>query len=825
MARTVESRETPGFGLLLRALRRRAGLTQEALAGRSGLSDRAIRDLERGRVSRPRRATIDLLVRALGLDPGDADRLRMAAWAERRAEPGPGSVIPPPSQLPADIADFVGRGDTARRVVRLLRQAGHAPSVPIVALAGIGGVGKTTLAVHIAHAVREHFTDGQLYVDLRGVDAAPMEPAEVLAGFLRALGVAEAALPKAEQERAALYRTLMADRRTLVVLDNARDSAQVRALLPGSPACAVLTTSRSRPVGLEGATLFDVGVLTPEEGRTLLAEVIGAPRAAAEPAAAERLLETCGRLPLAVRIAGARLAARPGWSLRTLADRLACEQRTLDELQLGDLAVRASFQVSYALLAEGDGAGGLGPAQAFRLLGSLDGVDIGLDAAAAALGGASERIEPILESLVDARLLETPAPGRYRFHDLIRLFAVEKAEGEEDERARHAALGRLVDHYLDTVEHVDRLVRPGRLIPYLDLPDAPGVAVSDYREALDWLDREHANLLAIAAQAATDGGLDAFRVALLAAHVGAFLEFRGLWDTQARLAGQVLELARKAGDRHAEALAGHELALVALHRYQTAEADRWLVMCLEVYRAAGDAAGEARALNNRGILEMDRDVDIAGAYFTEALEVCRRHGIRRGECGILSNLGVAHQAKQRFSDAAACYEQALAIHREVGNPDGAANTINNLGRLYMERARYDEAIACHWESLRICRKSGNRYWESDSLVDLAAAYRGLGLGDIALLRSEQALTLCRELGHAYGEAKALTERGHAMRDLGRASAAVVSWEQALAIFERLGAREAEVVRAVLQRPGRARRRGEHVADGARPPIRVVAPRA
>ncbi|HSO56430.1 MAG TPA: helix-turn-helix domain-containing protein, partial [Actinomycetes bacterium] len=332
-----------GFGTLLRAHRTRLPLTQEELAERAGLSERTLRNLEGGRIHRPYPDTIRRLADALNLT--GEERLDFEGAARQVTGP----LGPVPCQLPPDVADFTGR---AREVAGLRARftaasgdPGPADAVVLSAVAGKAGVGKTALAVHVAHQLRVggQFPDGQLYVNLRGAEQRPLDPAAVLARFLRALGVRGPAVPEDLEEREAMYRARLADRRVLVVLDNAASEAQVRPLLPGGPGCAVLVTSRRRLSGLEGARLVELEVLTPRQAMELLSRVVGATRTAAEPEAATAIVAYCGYLPLAVRIAGAKLAARRRWSLRRLADRLADERGRLSELSAGDLEVRASL--------------------------------------------------------------------------------------------------------------------------------------------------------------------------------------------------------------------------------------------------------------------------------------------------------------------------------------------------------------------------------------------------------------------------------------------------------------------------------------------------
>ncbi|MEV7009902.1 BTAD domain-containing putative transcriptional regulator [Streptosporangium sp. NPDC051022] len=384
---------------------------------------------------------------------------------------GPAGVVRP-AQLPADVADFTGRAAQVRELTAALAR-GRAPAV--VAVAGIGGVGKTTLAVRAAHGVRERFPDGQLAIDLRGASAEPVDPAVALERFLRALGAGR--IPEEPEERAALYRSLLADRRILVLLDNAATAAQVRPLLPGTPGCAVIVTGRARLAGLPTSRTLDLGVPERAEALGLLAAVAGEERVAAEPEAAARVVAFCGRLPLAVRIAASRLAARPGWSLAVLGDRLADERRRLSELTVGDLAVEATFALGHDQLSAEQ-------SRAFRLLALADAPEITLRTAAVVLD--TPEPERLCESLVDLAMLESASPGVYRYHDLLRVYGAAKAEPGE----RVRALARLMGDWLNSVRNAAAVLDglPRRLTPGRDFTEP--------RAAADWLAEEAACMVA-----------------------------------------------------------------------------------------------------------------------------------------------------------------------------------------------------------------------------------------------------------------------------------------------------------------------------------------
>jgi len=465
-----------GFGEMLRAYRERRLLSQDQLAERSGLSARTIRGLETGKVRHPRSASVRLLADGLRLAGWEREQFEAAARTSAGVEPlraqqvasADGEVAP--CQLPPGITNFVGRADLVGQLQQLLKgrptgPAGEADAGAVVvsAVAGKAGVGKSALAVHVAHQLAVEFPDGQLYASLRGAGAggvSPLDPAEILGRFLRALGVDGGAIPAGVGERAALYRSRLAGRQVLVVLDDAADEAQVSPLLPGSPSAAVLITSRARLAALKGARLVHLDVLDAGQAVELLARIAGPGRVAAEPQAATAIAVACGGLPLAVRIAGARLAARPHWPLARLAGRLADERGRLEELAHGDLEVRVSLSLSYQ---------GLGKEQRrlFRRLGLLDALDVAAWVAAALLDSPVPRGEALLEDLVEAQLLgvagwDVTGRARYRLHDLLHAYARERVHAEEPLAQRQAALERTLGGWLALAERGGRVALSNR---------------------------------------------------------------------------------------------------------------------------------------------------------------------------------------------------------------------------------------------------------------------------------------------------------------------------------------------------------------------------
>jgi len=500
------------FAAVLRWCRRRAGLGQAGLAQLAGLGVRTIRDLELGRTARPQRESIRLLADALGLEGEARERFeRIAAGQAVRAEP---VHLPAPGQLPRDVSDFTGREDQLATLRSLL--TGPAPAVAV--LSGQPGAGKTALAVRAGQELAPAFPDGRLFADLRGTEAAPASAFDVLAAFLRALGAADRDLPDDLGGRVALYRTWTAARRVLVVLDDAGSESQVRPLLPGGAGCAAIVTSRVRLAGLEAAFALPVDVMEASEAVRLLGRVAGAARAAAEPAAAALIAERCGHLPLAIRIAGARLASRPHWSLSRLAARLADERERLDELRAGDLEVRAAFAASYRRL-------GAGARTAFRRLALLDTPDVAAWAIAALVDASVERSEHLSERLVDAHLLEIvgeDAAGqlRYRMSDLLRVFAHERLLEEEPADRMEEALCRVIDRGLALANRAAALLGlPRRAEQDRRQPDDGAPAFPTWWSALTWLASERA-CLGVVLQTGEGDPTESWQLADLLAKLG-----------------------------------------------------------------------------------------------------------------------------------------------------------------------------------------------------------------------------------------------------------------------------------------------------------------
>ncbi|MFC9246628.1 BTAD domain-containing putative transcriptional regulator [Streptomyces sp. NPDC057136] len=738
-----------------------------------------------------------LLAEELGVDP----RPELAQLQQRiltadqelarpADEPAPAPAAVRPAQLPATVPDFTGRASFVRELGDRLATA-EASVMAVSALAGIGGVGKTTLAVHVAHEARPHFPDGQLYVDLQGAGARAAEPETVLGAFLRALGTPDSSIPDSLDERAALYRSTLDGRRILVLLDNAHDAAQIRPLLPGTAGCAALVTSRVRMVDLAGAHLVDLDVMSPEEALQLFTRIVGDERVNSEREAALDVVAACGFLPLAIRIAASRLAARRTWTVSVLAAKLADERRRLDELQAGDLAVKATFELGY---------GQLEPAQAraFRLLGLADGPDISLAAAAALLNLEVHAAEDLLESLVDTSLVESAAPGRYRYHDLVRLYARACAERDEQPPVeRELALSRLLDFYLATAAGVYALERPGdRLVDHLESTEHEGLSFADRHSALDWLYTEATNLLACVCQASQPATL---RRAVDLLYAALDLGESGANSKQYEAAAlTVREASRQCGDPRAEGRAVMSLANVHQLAGRFDHADREAQAALRLAGIVDDPLPACWASNARGIIALyqNRHADGEG-FLTQAIEAFRSDGNRPGEASALCNLSRIHLATGRTKSAITLARSGIEIYDSLGHALRGANGRYALGLALTQSMKLSAATDQLNEALEVFRDSRQRLWEGMTLFRLAEVEIASSRPAQAAQYSELALTVLRGIGGDWRRGNVLTVLGRALDGIGQTGRAQVCWREALGIYEELGSPEAHDVRSLL----------------------------
>ncbi|MET9495843.1 BTAD domain-containing putative transcriptional regulator [Streptomyces sp. NPDC006552] len=734
----------------------------------------------------PRPGLSELQQRILRADPALAEPSAPAAE--------PTATLVRPAQLPATVPDFTGRASFVTELSDVLCAAssgtGTGSVMAVSAVAGIGGVGKTTLAVHVAHAARSAFPDGQLYVDLQGAGARAAEPETVLGSFLRALGTADAAIPDTLEERAALYRSTLDGRRVLVLLDNARDAAQVRPLLPGTEGCAALITGRVRMVDLAGAHLVDLDVMSPEEALLLFTRIVGRERVAAEREAALDVVAACGFLPLAIRIAASRLAARRTWTVSVLAAKLADERRRLDELQAGDLAVKATFELGYGHLEPGQ-------ARAFCLLGLADGPDISLAAAAAALDLEIEETEDLLESLVDTSLLESAAPGRYRFHDLVRLYARACAQRDElPPRERDAAMSRLLDFYLATAARIYAIERPGdRLVDDLEPTDHPGLRFAAGAAALDWLYAEASALLGCVRQAA---GTDRLRRAVDLLWAARDLAESGANAHQYEATARAMcEATRAARDIRAEGRARATLTNVLLVSGRIRQAEEEARRAMESATAAGDATATSWAAQDRGVIALHQHRYRDGkVFFDQAIEGFRAADNGLCEATALCNLSRAYMGLGDTLKAVEFAQRGLAVHIEVGSTMRLGNGHYALGVALITAGRHREALTQFSEALTIFMDHRQRLWAGTTHFRIAEAHLGAHRPAQAAQHAEQALAL-QCIGGDRMQGNVLTLLGHALSALNQADRAGACWREALNLYQEHGAPEAAEVRALL----------------------------
>jgi DNA-binding SARP family transcriptional activator/tetratricopeptide (TPR) repeat protein len=685
---------------------------------------------------------------------GLADRDDAQAGVPSRAPAG--SVLPRPAQLPADIVDFSGREAEVSYLSNALihRDVADGPgTVRIVVVAGAAGLGKTTLAIHAAHQVRDLFPDGQLYADLCGASADPTAPSELLARFLRDLGVDGGKVPAGEEERTALYRTRLADRRVLILLDNAKDVAQVRPLLPGTASCAVLVTTRNRTPHLLSTRFVDLNTLSELEALELFSRIVGRDRTAAEPDATAAVLTVCAGLPLAIRICGARLAIRRQWRVATMADLLRDERRRLDELQVGDLEVRSGFRVSYDSLHTDRGRAD--PTRAFRLLGFWHGRKIALSASAALIGESEADAAVALETLVDASLLESPAPGWYQFHDLLHLFAAERAQAEEPEERRLEALTRLLRWYLKTAIVAADIVSPYRYRLPLEVPPVPDPLQNSAKDPLAWYDSEQENVNAVIRQAAA----------------------AGLHDVAWQLPAALFPLFNR---RHSwpDCIDTHRIAVSSA-------------------RAAGHRLGEAWSLQNLGLaLTVIGDME-ALIRLEEALAIRRESGDRIGEGQTRISLAGAYNGLQGPQAAFGHSLRSLEVLRQAGNPALLGVALANHGEFCLKLGRLNEAT----DSLREALDMGqgrDLYSRGHVIHNLALVHMESGRLAEAIAGLTEAHSLHVASGHLMGQALTLKYLGEAQRGAGQEDQARESLAAALVIFENLGEdAEAQAIHAAL----------------------------
>ena len=654
-----------------------------------------------------------------------------------------------PRQLPAGTRHFAGRADVLKTLAGLADEAAAASGpVVIAAIDGTAGVGKTTLAVHFAHQVAHRFPDGQLYVNLRGFDpsAPPMPAGEATRVFLEALLGHAARIPASLDAQAGLWRSLLADRRMLVLLDNARDVDQVRPLLPASPGCLVIVTSRTQLtelVAAQGACPLTLGVLPEAEARELLARHLGADRAARDPAAVSELIQLCAGLPLALSIAAARTVTQPSLSLPSLAAGLRDAGGQLDALDAGHAAVnvRAVFSSSYRQLDDK-------AARLFRLLGLHPGPDIGAPAAASMAGLPLREARRGLSELARAHLLDDNAAERFTCHDLLRAYAAERARADDSEADRRAARHRMLDHYLHTAYSAAMLLDPigGPVTLAAIQPGAEPEQVTDTRQALAWFEAERRVLVAVTAQA-LEAGFDT-HAWLIPWALHWFLDVRGYWHDWAVTEPIALAAAERLGDRAAQGGAHQRLGLaqVRLGHYQDGHAH--LGRALDIYTEIGDRRGQAYA-HFASAVAVDQEGHYAEAlrHSRQAVELFTAAGHRPGQAVALSNVAWFCTRLGDHRQALRYCAQALDLLRTLGNRHSESRTLDSIGYAHQHLGNHAEAAACYRDALRLSREFGDRLGEAVTLDHIGDACLAAGNPREAQSAWEEALAILDDLRH------------------------------------------------------------------------------
>jgi tetratricopeptide (TPR) repeat protein/transcriptional regulator with XRE-family HTH domain len=730
------------FGKLLATQRRRLGLTQEELAGRSGLAVRSIRNIETGRRV-PRLSSVRLLADALGLDGFERERFCFEAQEPpaTRTESPRQDGRPIPAQLPSGTVSFTGRHALIADLDGLLAWTPR----PVAALIGTAGVGKTTVAVHWASRVAQRFPDGQLYADLHGFHpaAAPTHPAEVLRGFLVALGVQSQRIPDDLAAQAALYRSLLAGTQTLIVLDDARDTEQVLPLLPGAPGSMVVVTSRAQLTGLVAAGKshpVPVDLLPQDDARALLAARLGSVRIEAEPAAAQKIIERCARLPLALAIVAARAALPPTPSLAVVADELRDDRGRLDPFEVGDASMdlRTAFHTSYRALQPA-------AARLFRLLGRHAAPDLTVPAAASLAGCPMGAARRLVGQLTRAHLLVEHRPGRYTIHDLLHAYAGELPCEPGDQQA---SIRRLVDYYLHNTHAAAHAFEPHRYEPALPEPERHTVLLwpADTREAREWYAGEQRNALAAVDEAAA-AGLDG-RAWMLAECLSFHLDRQGLWRTTAGALRTGLAAAERSGDVLGEALCQRALGRVYTSFGRGAEAHEALRRAHDLFETLGDDRGQAA-------VDLDRCRTHEGqGEHAEALSYAWRALIRfqatddaRGQAEAHNSIGWFSALGGDPADAIAHCEPAVSIFRKISDRRGEADALDSIGYAYYRLADYETAEVYLANAGALYRDLGAEIELANTLDRSADNYRAAGNYDEALAAWQEGLTILTELDH------------------------------------------------------------------------------
>ncbi|HEX6684382.1 MAG TPA: tetratricopeptide repeat protein [Candidatus Limnocylindrales bacterium] len=717
----------------------------------------------------------DRLADAARADLSRRSSLPVPAAARLGAGRATSSPAVMPRQLPAAARHFVGRTAELQSLDELAEEAARVSDTAVIAaIDGTAGVGKTALAVHWAHLAADQFPDGQLYLNLRGFDPVgpAIAPAQAVRAFLDALSVPAEQIPVGLEAQAALYRSVLAGRRVLVVLDNARDSAHVRPLLPGSPGCLAVVTSRRRLTGVitaEGAQPLTLRLFSNAESRELLIRRLGPQRPAAEPEATSEIIASCARLPLALSIVGARAGAYPQFPLSALAGELRSTRGGLEAFNDGDpsLDVRSVFSWSYGQLDQET-------ARLFRLLGLHPGPDISVAAAASLAAVPAEQARAAMRELARAHLVAEHLPNRFTFHDLLRAYSAELAHSQQGDAERRARL-RSLDHYLHSAYAADRMLDPHRQPITPAAPEA-GVcpeSFTDRRRAMEWFTVERPILIRAVGQAAATG-FDA-HAGQLAWALTTFFDRRGHWPDWAATQCTALAAAERLGDGIGQARARRDLAraYAQMGRYDDAHAH--LQRALDLFGAGGDLTGQAHILLGVGwIYDRQGRYGEALSSARRALELFRAAGNPSGQANALNNVGSHHVRLGNHREALITCRQALAIHHETGDLRGQADAWHSLGNAYHHLGESTRAAGCYRESLDLFCDLGDRYQEAVVLTHLGDTLRAAADHDAARRAWHDAMVILEELGHEDAFEVRIRLATDPLRPLGRRGSAVTA---------------------------------------------------
>ena len=721
------------------------------------------------------------------------------AWLPDVAHPRKLSDSHPPTAtrtLPRDIATFTGRTYELARLVEAVSEAqGSGGMARIQAIGGMAGVGKTALAVHAAHMLAETFPDGQIFLGLHGHTPGlqPVDPEGALSTLLRTTGLAPEQIPIGLEERAALWRDRSANRRVLVVLDDAVSSGQVEPLLPSSPGSVTLITSRRHLIALEDAQTISLDTLPPNDAATLLVRLADRPGLRSNDQAVQQITRLCGYLPLAIGILGSQLRHHPTWSAARLVEAVSSARDRLELLTAEDSTVTAALNMSYEQLTEAQ-------RRLFRHIGLHPGTDIDIYTAAALDNAEASITRRHLDSLYDQHLLSEPAPGRYRLHDLVREYARSLAALDPADE-NESAIRRLLGYYQDTAasadRHLSRRSRPSFWSESASSTSTAMPAFDNEEQALSWTRTERVNLLACLDMAA-QAGLH-LSVVRLTAGAASLLQRDGPWDVAIHRHTVAAQTAQQLGDHFGEANALNDLGIVRRLVGDYRGASEALESALVIYRDLGDRLGEANALNDLGIVRrLVGDYRGASEALESALVIYRDLGDRLGEANALNNVGTVAYLIGDYAKAARALESALVTYRDLGDRLGDARTLTYLGFVQHKIGDNPGAAVALETALRVYRELSYGLGEAAALVGLTAVQQQTGDYPGAAIAVEAAMSIYQQLGYRLGEATAFTGMGRVRQKTGDSSGAAVALETALSIYRELGDRggEAEVLNEI-----------------------------